>query len=343
MHGTTLFGAGGGGVAFRISTSGAFAVLHTFTGIADGYQPHAALVQASDGNFYGTTTGVRTATGSTPGTIFKMTPAGAVTVLHTFDSTDGIHLSPGTQVSALIQATDGNFYGTTNGGGAACCGTVFRVTPAGVLTVLHSFAAGTTDGNGANGIMQAADGNFYGTTALGGSANIGTLYRLTPAGGFTLLHSFTGGTLDGDSPSSTLIQATDGNLFGMTKFGGGAALPNGGTVFKTTTAGVVTLLHRFAADGSDGARPTGTFGSILVQAADRNLYGAHVYGGAGGFGVVFRLQIGTGAPGDFDGDGKSDITVFRPSTGTWYIVQSSTGTARGMQWVTAPISRCRGL
>ncbi len=338
LYGTTLFGAGGGGVIFRISTAGDYSILHTFTGV-DGYNPQAELIQAGDGNFYGTTSGtINAVTGvNTPGTIFKMTPAGTVTVLHTFDSTDAIHPSRGSHVGALIQATDGNFYGTTASGGGACCGAVFRITPGGVLSALHSFASGATDGASPNGLVQASDGNFYGTTSLGGSVTApgkGTFYKLTLAGDFTVLHSFTGGATDGDNPTGSLIQATDGNLYGMTKLGGGAALPNGGTVFKATTAGAVTLLHKFAGDGSDGAQPNGLFGRILIQAADRSLYGTTWNGGAGGFGVIFKVRTATGVSSDFDGDGTSDIAVYRPSTGTWFVLKSGANftTYQGFNW-----------
>ena len=296
-------------------------------GSADGYNPYGPLVQAGDGNFYGTTGGWLSSTLSLPGTIFKMTPAGSVTVLHTFDSTDAIG-RPRPVPYGLVQANDGNFYGTTSSGGTGCCGTVFRMTPAGVVIVVHSFNSGSTDGAGPNGVMQAADGNLYGTTSLGGTSSKGVLYRLALDGNFTLLHSFSGGATDGDSPSNALIQATDGNLYGVTKLGGGATVPNGGTVFKATTAGAITLLHKFAGDGSDGAQPTGSFGRILTQAADRRLYGVTWRGGAGNFGTAFRVQIGTAVPTDFDGDGSADVAVYRPPAGTWYVLKSGSGISR---------------
>jgi uncharacterized repeat protein (TIGR03803 family) len=258
-------------------------ILHAFGIGADGIGPNAALVQATDGNFYGTTV---SGGASNSGTVFKMTVAGAVTVLHDFTSgtSDGSYPN-----ASLIQGTDGNFYGTTyyGGGVSTCpnCGTVFKMTPTGVVTILYAFGTGgTTDGaNPDASLIQAADGNFYGTTAYGGALSDGTVFRMTPAGTLTVLHSFTGGT-DGAHPSAALIQATSGNFYGTT-FG-----QNGpqSTVFVMTPTGSVTGLHDFTG-GTDGAPPTS-----LIQAADGNFYGttatAGAYGdGTFGDGTVFKM------------------------------------------------------
>src|SRR6267378_3149959 len=128
----------------------------------------------------------------------------------------------------LIQGTDGNFYGTTANGGAFSAGTVFQLTPAGTLTVLHEFAGGTDGAAPVAGLIQAADGNFYGTTSQGGASNAGTVFQLTPAGTLTVLHEFAGGT-DGAAPVAGLIQAADGNFYGTTTQGGAS---NAGTVFQ---------------------------------------------------------------------------------------------------------------
>ncbi|MGA2687698.1 MAG: choice-of-anchor tandem repeat GloVer-containing protein [Candidatus Korobacteraceae bacterium] len=139
-----------------------------------------------------------------------------LTTLVSFDVTNG----QGPYFESLVQGTDGNLYGTTYQGGANSFGTVFKVNPStGTLTTLHSFAGGTTDGSfpGA-GLVLASDGNFYGTTTQGGSNTYGTVFKITPAGTLTLLHSFT--VVDGRGPWSGLVQGTDGNLYGTTTFGG---------------------------------------------------------------------------------------------------------------------------
>jgi uncharacterized repeat protein (TIGR03803 family) len=165
----------GCGTIFKITPGGTLTTLHSFN-FTDGYQPWAKLVQATDGNFYGTTSeGVVAGSpicGFGCGTVFKITPAGTLTTLHTFAGPDGSF-----PLSGLVQGTDGNFYGTTSGGGAsgACgasgCGTVFQMTQAGALTTLHSF--GGADGNGPfAALVQAGNGNFYGTTTEGGANNL---------------------------------------------------------------------------------------------------------------------------------------------------------------------------
>ena len=146
-----------------------------------------------------------------------MTPSGTVTVLHAFvgGKTDGANPQ-----AALIQATDGNFYGTTLSGGPSDNGTVFQMTPGGTVTVLHAFAGGTTDGaNPTAALIQATDGNFYGTTSSGGtSAFFGTVFKMTPGGALTILYRFTDGFTGGvpGAPYASLIQATDGNFYGTT-------------------------------------------------------------------------------------------------------------------------------
>lgn len=177
LYGTTSgFGAGGAGTVFKITPAGKLTTLYNFcsqTNCIDGANPNAGLVQATDGNFYGTTSGGG-AYGS--GTVFKITPAGTLTTLHSFCSevgcTDGAN--PG---SELVQATDGNFYGTANGGGAGGNGTLFEITPAGTLTTLHAFE--TADGSSNKfPLQQGTDGKFYGSTEIGGPLGSGTIYVL---------------------------------------------------------------------------------------------------------------------------------------------------------------------
>jgi len=193
------------------------------------------------------------------------------TTLHSFDLTDG-----GNTYAGLVQATDGNLYGTTVGGGAKGDGTVFKITPSGTLMTLYSFCSksGCTDGYFPAGLVQATNGNFYGTTAGGH----GTVFKVTPSGTLTTLHSFNG--TDGSSPRAGLVQATDGNFYGTT-YSGGAK--NIGTVFKITPSGTLTTLHSF--DLTDGESPV----AALIQSTDGNLYGTTPPGGAHGDGTVFKI------------------------------------------------------
>lgn len=215
FYGTT--GAGGAsdaGTVFKVTPSGTESVLHTFakTG-SDGQTPYAGLIQGSDGNLYGTTY----FGGSNGfGTVFKVTPGGTETVLYSFaGGSDGQNPYAG-----VIQGSDGNFYGTTYNGGAGGHGSVFRLTPSGVETVLYAFAGGSDGANPEAGLTQGSDGNLYGATYLGGAANFGTIFKLTLSGTETLLHTFAGGTLDGANPSANLVLGSDGNLYGSTYAGG---------------------------------------------------------------------------------------------------------------------------
>jgi uncharacterized repeat protein (TIGR03803 family) len=193
---------------------------------ASGFYSLSPLIQATDGNFYGTTNrGGANYPGF--GTIFKATPTGTLTVLHSFDGTDGELCLAG-----LVQGTDGNFYGTTSfgGGNPNYGGTVFKITPTGTLTTLHNFGSG--DGTGPSAaLIQATDGNFYGTTSGFGVSNTGTIFKITPAGTLTTLFTFDG--TDGELPYSTLVEGSNGDLYGTTGFGANTICSEGcGTVFS---------------------------------------------------------------------------------------------------------------
>ena len=282
FYGTTVKGGAsasicqdGCGTVFQVTRAGTLTVLHSFCvnyPCADGIAPYAALVQGTDGNFYGTAySGGKFNSG---GTVFKITPAGALTALYNFCSQT--NCADGRQPYAgLVQGTDGNFYGTTFEGGASDHGTVFKITPGGALTTLYSFCAlrNCIDGIGPYaGLVQATDGNFYGTTYEGGAVDYGTVFKITPAGTLTTLYSFCSKTncADGYIPYATLVQATDGNFYGTTTQGDGA-YGNGGTVFKITPSGALTTLYSFCAQAgcTDGTVPQ----SVLVQASDGNFYG----------------------------------------------------------------------
>jgi uncharacterized repeat protein (TIGR03803 family) len=282
-----LYGTTENGTVFKITLSGTLTTL----GGTGGQDPLAALVQGKDGNFYGTTArgGANTCTLRTSyrvscGTVFKITPTGMVTTLASFSQANGY-----TPSSPLIQGKDGNFYGTTPDGGGTAepgFGTVFKITPTGTLTVLHSFNG--TDGEKSLGaLVQGADGNFYGTTSFGGAnPNFGgTIFKITPTGTLTTLHSF--GSGDGSGASAALIQATDGNFYGTTS---GFGMSNTGTVFKITPTGTLTTLHTF--DGTDGILPYST----LVEGTNKDLYGTTEFGASTacseGCGTVFSLSVG---------------------------------------------------
>jgi uncharacterized repeat protein (TIGR03803 family) len=299
FYGTTSSGGLDlGGTIFEITPGGTLTTLFTFcnaSGCQNGAFPEAGLLLASNGNFYGTTTGG----GDGGGTIFEITPAGKFTLLHTFNG-DGVSPRNGT----LVQGANGNLYGTTTYGGANCvdnggCGTIFEITLGGKFTSLYSFCAQTGCPDGSNplaGLVLASDGNFYGTTNLGGNSGIGTVFQMTPAGQLTTLYTFVctdqNGCPDGDGPEG-LIQASDGNLYGTTAAGGG--LDGGGTIFQITTAGTLTTLYYFCSVGGgnclDGNGPLGG----LLQDTSGVLYGTTYGGGSSADGTLFSLADGLSA------------------------------------------------
>jgi uncharacterized repeat protein (TIGR03803 family) len=279
FYGTTAYGgANGCGTVFKITTQGNLTTLYSFCSLAngaDGNNPNTGVLQATDGNFYGTTVGG----GAGYGTAFKMTPQGTLTTLYKFLHVDGA--TP----SALVQGANGNFYGTTAEDGAHDSGTVFQMTPQGRLTTLYSFCsqADCADGKSPEAaLVQATNGNFYGTAWAGGASGDGTVFEITVGGTLTTLYSFD--FTDGQGPSDGvgLVQATDGNFYGETS-GGGAEY---GTVFEITPSGTLTTLHTFGK--ADGEAPLGG----LVQATDGSFYGTTVFGGTDNDGTVFSLSVG---------------------------------------------------
>jgi len=272
-----------------------FTTLASFDG-SNGSNPFAGLVQGFDGNFYGTAYYGGT---NDSGTAFKITPAGKLITLYRFCAQsgcpDGAHPS-----ASLVQATNGDFYGTTVEGGHSNSGTVFKITPGGTLTTLSSFCAQTNCYEGLNpsaGLIQATDGNFYGTTQYGGGTGGGSVFKITPSGGLTRLNGFCAQYLctDGNRPYAGLVQATDGNFYGTTQYGGdydgfGYCFDYGcGTVFKITPSGTLTKLHDFCVSQTDNCSDGALPAVGLVQATNGKFYGTTPLGGAFGGGSVFRI------------------------------------------------------
>jgi uncharacterized repeat protein (TIGR03803 family) len=304
FYGTTPYAGASGfyGTVYQISPSGTLTTLYSFcaTGgsCTDGVKPFAGLVQGVNGQLYGTTSGGGAVSAGCPsgcGTIFSITLAGQLTTLHSFHKTDGMY------PNGLVLGSDGDLYGTTYQGGASTNGgTVFKITPAGKLTTLHEFTGYPNDGaEPYAGLVQAADGNFYGTTYSGGTIldGAGTVYEITPAGVETLLFSFSGG-VDGGEPAAALIQGTDGNLYSTTEYGGTNCTSNGGsgcgTIFSITTAGTLTTLYNFCPAGappcSDGYAPV----SGLFQGTNGTFYGTTPNGGSTYMGTAYNLSTGLG-------------------------------------------------
>lgn len=239
LYGTTSTGGVYGltltkGVVFKLSPNGTEKVLHSFGNGSDGSTPMAGLIMDSAGNFYGTTLwgGNYNTCAEGCGTVFKVTPAGAETVLYEFCAGVTSNCSDATQPQApLLRDKAGNLYGTTTVGGKNFFGTVFRISPTGTEKILHAFAGNPSDGsNPAGGMVMDTAGNLYGTTLYGGSfGQYGIVYKITAAGKETILHNFDFN--DGAFPPGGLVMDSSGNLYGTTE-GGTSSADNVGVVFK---------------------------------------------------------------------------------------------------------------
>ncbi len=261
------------GVVFKLSPSGTLTVLHSFMFLGgDGNSPFAGLIADGSGNLYGTTLDGGASASMFQlgcGTVFKVTPGGTETVLHSFTGgpSDGANPRAG-----LIADSSGNLYGTTEFGGASgpgCavgvgCGVVFKLSPGGTETVLHSFTGGSDGGGPAAGLIADSSGNLYGTTGGGGASNAGVVFKLSPGGTETVLYSFKGGS-DGSGPSGVITDSS-GNLYGTTAFGGASGQ---GVVFKLTGTGFVPAVQfaSFSSSVSVDFGKTANMDSFEIQSS----------------------------------------------------------------------------
>jgi uncharacterized repeat protein (TIGR03803 family) len=352
LYGTTIAGgANDYGVIFQMTLSGQLKIVHSFcngAGCPDGSQPYGGVIQATDGNLYGTTA-FGGHSSNPAGTIFRMTLAGKLTVLHKFclNMTRGLCNDGSLPLAAPVEGTDGKFYLTTNGAlvlhpseptavrisknksfeilcshsddcrslgdmegtvspliqvksgifygvagyGYQGNGTIFKIQ-SGRVSLFYNFCskANCADGIQPMGpLVVGKDGNFYGTTfGINGTSwatKHGTIFSITPNGKLTTLYRFCQQTncADGAAPAAGLVQGTDGNFYGTTTIGG---TNNDGTIFKITPQGVLTVLHSFS--GSDGSNPVGG----LIQASNHLFYGSTSNGGSGNQGTIFSLDMG---------------------------------------------------
>jgi uncharacterized repeat protein (TIGR03803 family) len=288
LYGTTFEGGTAGwGTVFQTTTNGALTTLVNFEISTDGAGPSAAMIEGADGALYGTT---QYGGGNGDGTAFRMTTNGTLTTLATFNGVNG------TGPNELFQAANGSFYGTTFEGGTNGNGSVFQIATNGTLTSLVSFNYTNGGSLPYAGVVQTPDGDFFGTTYEGGAYGYGAVYQMSSSGVITTVYSFTGGG-DGGHPAAGLTLGSDGNFYGTTAYGG---TYDDGTVFRLAPDGTLVSLVQF--DGYDGANPE----AALVLGTDGNLYGTTENGGTNGMGVIFQLNLNfptlqiSGQPADQD-------------------------------------------
>lgn len=275
---TTMGGTNGAGTAFTVDPAGDLTTIHQCDGDCD--QPGGPVV-VSHGNFIGTSS-----FGGAWGSIYQLSPSGSMQVLYAFHNG-----SDEAEPNGAMLASDGNFYGTTMGW-IGQNGTIWKLTPDGTFSTLYTFTGGADGGEPRCPPVEAPDGNLYGTASQGGVNGNGVIYQLTPAGQFSVVYTFSGGT-DGASPVAALIVGKDGALYGSTyRLGSGGA----GTIFKFTTGGQLTTIYSFS--GSDG----GYVEAPLLETKAGTFFGVASGGGEYSDGTVFKLKVK-------DADSTSDTSA----------------------------------
>jgi uncharacterized repeat protein (TIGR03803 family) len=314
------------GSVFKISPEGTLSTIYSFCpqNQCVGGAGASALILGSNGNFYGVATEY-----FGNGSVFEITPAGVLTTLYTFCSVpscaDGFF-----PYGPLLQGMDGNFYGTTSGGGANGGGTIYKLTPAGKLTTLYNFCSLPNCADGSlpyAGVIQDAGGNLYGTTDLGGevtncygvtSQGCGTVYKLSPTGVLTTLYSFCSlsDCADGDFPQGPLTLGSDGNLYGTTSY---VEYSVTGTAFKLTLDGTLNTLHSFCSETNcvDGAYPYN-----LIQASDGNFYGATLENG----GSIYQITLAGTFTVLYTGSASEFTALVQDTNGIFYGAIENGGT-----------------
>ncbi len=320
LYGTTTGGGAapgtsGYGVVFKIDTSGNETTLYTFTGGNDGAYPNYNVTLDLFGNLYGTT---NNGGASGYGVVFKLDPSGHDTVLHTF--TGG---NDGGYPNGVIRDFKGNLYGTasnggTSGAGASGAGVVYKIDTSGNETVLYNFTGGNDGADPSAPVVLDWAGNLYGTTSFGGAANGGVVFKVTPGGQETVLHTFTRGPYGNQPDQAGVILDEFGNLYGTTAFNGAGGQ---GTVYKLDASGNPTVVYTFPGpDGGQYPRASG-----VIFGSDGHLYGATNYGGGHGAGVLYQVDgagdekvLYTFAFTTPNGFGQPDQGVIRDSDGNLY-------------------------
>jgi uncharacterized repeat protein (TIGR03803 family) len=359
FYGVTVHGGtSGNGTVYKMSPDGQVTVIHSMA-LSEGTHPDGPLLLAPDGNFYGTAPQGGGSGGAGSGTVFKMTPDGTLTVLHSFSGTFGGANNDGADPEAgLTLGSDGNLYGTTAGGGTSAQGTAFVVTTSGSFTTIHTFASDSQNlgAHPVGNLTLGSDNSFYGTCANDVVSGNGIIFKMSTSGTVQTLYHFLNSTSDGAAPHGTLFLGSDGNFYG-TASGGGAA--GAGSIFKITPAGVFTLLYSFTGNqtnSTDGANPW----AGVVQGSDGGLYGTTTAGGgSNNAGTVFKFGAAVAPPAahisvTYEGkirdrvgqgdaalkpDGTNDATFtiqLKAGSGTRQVTSLDINRGDGNEWDTIP-------